>query len=533
MASNTTYRAALTIKPQYIVAFVGAVWLLALAAIAGQHAVGENASEQRAVTHYPLLEQNTSSRPLRERFEVSLSNADSERYHALYKAHAQADWQSADALIAELDNNILLGAALANRYLSEDYVSSYNELEQWLVTYSDHPKASRIHRLAMRKQPSDTAAPKAAENTSKLKGYGTVSGIGHAERPAAWAEAMRLYKTGKYSAATKHFVAAAKQTDNHWYISSAHFWAGRSANAAGNNPTAHYEKASGYGYTLYGTLARHALGNAMLEEAYAANSEHSVYDKAAVARASAYTQLGMPALAEKELRHLFTASDRDGREQLMHIAAALELPALQLRISQSLWYNTKSNHAGDYPMPAWELAERSAQTPMGLLFAIARQESGFNPNAKSRVGAKGVMQLMPKTASYIIERNRLDEVRVASADDSYPTSAFKLSNLDKPEVNLAIGAHYIDYLADKNYIDNNLIYTLTAYNAGPGKLRKWKRELETSADPLLFIESIPYRETRHYVQQVLNNHMMYALLDSGDTSALDALASGQWPHVYE
>lgn len=473
------------------------------------------------------------TRPLRDRFAVELSDDDIETYRAIFKAQAEADWAQADALLAELDDTSLLGAILADRYLDEEYLTYYDELESWMANYADHPKAARIYRLAQRKHQSGEAEPRKPQSASKLKGFGTTSGIGNTGRPMGWKAALGDLTSGRYAQAQSNFASIAKRTKNSWYKSAAHYWAGRAAALQNNGNDAQYyfSKAAEQSYTLYGVMAASALKQPILHAAYDANTKHRIYDKPAIARASAYKQLNMEARAEEELRHAYTLTDRDGQEQLLHIAAALDLPALQLRISQALWYNTKLHHTGDYPIPSWEPAERSAQAPASLLSAIARQESGFNPYARSAAGATGVMQIMPETARYIIRRNRLNEVQVASADGAAYKSPFTIDNLTKPEVNLAVGAHYVDYLAEKSYIDNSVIHILAAYNAGPGALQKWAKQYDYINDPLLFVEHIPYKETRHYVQQVLTNYIMYEMLQDHTANAINALHAGQWPKV--
>jgi hypothetical protein len=72
---------------------------------------------------------------------------------------------------------------------------------------------------------------------------------------------------------------------------------------------------------------------------------------------------------------------------------------------------------------------------------------------------------------------------------------------------------------------------IAAYNAGPGSVQTWNRTLDDQGDPLLFIESIPYRETRHYVEIVLRNLWMYELRDGHSPASMDAIAQGLWPRL--
>ena len=134
-------------------------------------------------------------------------------------------------------------------------------------------------------------------------------------------------------------------------------------------------------------------------------------------------------------------------------------------------------------------AARREGLPESLLFAIARRESGFWPEARSRVGAAGLMQIMPKTAEYVNQQ--------AGERLSLPSPLV----IDDPNHNIALGAAYFNGLMNDH--QQNRILSLAAYNAGPSRVKQWtKHRLPLDA----WIESIPFAETRAYVQTIL----MYA-----------------------
>ena len=129
-----------------------------------------------------------------------------------------------------------------------------------------------------------------------------------------------------------------------------------------------------------------------------------------------------------------------------------------------------------------------------LLWAMVREESRFYPKARSPAGALGLMQIMPGTGKWIWSKcgDRTETV-----------------DLFVPEDNLKAGAWYMDYLL--NRYDGSLPLALAAYNAGPARVQRWRRTLP-SGDVDLFIEGLPYLETRRYVQRVLGSYAFYCQL---------------------
>jgi soluble lytic murein transglycosylase len=128
--------------------------------------------------------------------------------------------------------------------------------------------------------------------------------------------------------------------------------------------------------------------------------------------------------------------------------------------------------------------KQSATIDPYFLLAIARRESAFNPNAVSSANARGLLQVLPTTGRLLKRR----------------------PNLFDPETNVAVGARYVIELLKRT--EGRIHYTLAAYNAGPGKLKGWTRSYPTE-DPILFIDLIPFKETREYVGSVLRNYYWY------------------------
>ena len=219
--------------------------------------------------------------------------------------------------------------------------------------------------------------------------------------------------------------------------------------------------------------------------------------------------LVMAGQIEEAEAELIRISPKDSKEYkaLLAYAGYANLPALALRLGSAAAPNEGRYYdAALYPTSPWQIKEGYKIDP-ALVNAIMRQESRFNPWAKSRSGAQGLMQLMPATAKSLADKDELE--------------------MDSPETNLELGQRYLEELLQTSSVDGDLLYLLVAYNAGPGNLSKWKKRWKDVKDPLLFIELIPLSETRAYVERVLSNYWIYRLREGQETPTLDAIAAGQ------
>jgi soluble lytic murein transglycosylase-like protein len=460
-----------------------------------------------------------------------VTDMDRKIYEQAFRFQDAANWKAADKVLANVSDTTLIGAVMAERYLHEDYTSTYEELSTWLKAYGDMPQAPRILALARQKQPAGAELPTIADLKPSLNGAGLRDGIHGEAMPAHWKAGLAAWGNGRYGDAARIFSGIANQDRlSPWHRSASHYWAYRAYSRLNNSNEAsrHLQRAADHPFTLYGLLAAHQLDYAMTTEL--PDVDAATLDVPAVKRAIIYNALGRSSDAEAELRALYPRLPETTRRQLATVASQLNLPALQIRIAQAgkdLIADTAA-----YPAPAW-IAHESMQADPSLVFAIARQESAFLPQSRNPYsGASGVMQLMPSTARYVIRQFHLDEIKVASLDvgglGAKPITADRLHD---PIANMTIGQHYINYLAGKPFVNGNLIHMLAAYNAGPAHLISWQERFADIEDPLLFMEMIPFRETRHYVKQVMANYIIYRQMLADDTSAADALAQGKWPTV--
>ena len=472
---------------------------------------------------------NTHTRLL----DYRISDRDLNRYQTAFDLQAKGEWKQASAVIKDIEDDTLQGALLAQRYLHEAYESRYDELASWLRHYSDMPEAPRVHALARRKSPVSASVPPVSSSKDLLKGYGTRDGMGRQSPPPRFHDGLDAWARGDYVKAATAFASAASSPKlSHWNLSATHFWAYRAYDKLSNRTKAreHLALAAAHPFTFYGALAAHASGEMPDLSNDLPRLEDAVVSLPAVKRAAYYSALGRYDAAEAEIRTLYSKAPASIRPQLMTISAELNLPGLQMRMAQALNSSALEAGAAAFPTPGW-VPEYDLSGDAVLLFAIARQESGFNPEALNPdSGATGLLQVMPNTARYVINQYRLNEVE-HTQKSAGGMPLYSVARLSDPVVNMVIGQQYLNYLSEKEYIGGNLIQLLAAYNAGPGNLLEWQERYDNIKDPLLFVERIPFKETRHYVQQVMCNYMIYDELMDGSGQQAAALLDGIWPTV--
>ena len=160
-----------------------------------------------------------------------------------------------------------------------------------------------------------------------------------------------------------------------------------------------------------------------------------------------------------------------------------------------------------YPRPYLDTIAGFAATngiDISWIYGVIRQESRFIVNARSRVGANGLMQLMPATAQWVASQIGL--------------SRFRPENVTDPSVNLRLGTAYLRLLLDR--LENNTVLATAGYNAGPHRAVAWRRTLVAPVEGAIFVETIPFDETRVYVQNVLVNTIEYSRFTERPKSSL-------------
>ena len=230
---------------------------------------------------------------------------------------------------------------------------------------------------------------------------------------------------------------------------------------------------------------------------------HDVENAQGILRAREFYARGEIAAANREYFH---TTRRMTTEQMVIAGRLAEKLGwyrlgIQVMADAQYWDDLQVRFPVVYKEHVNKAAKQTSVNPL-LIFAVARQESAFMHDAKSPAGALGLMQLMPATAKQTAQKNGL---------------SFNVQDLITPEKNIALGSRYLNHLL--GVFDGNRILAAAAYNAGPTRVKKWlNKEKGTQLPYDVWIETIPYKETRGYVQNVLSFSVIYAYRLGEETS---------------
>src|SRR6185312_6482979 len=338
---------------------------------------------------------------------------------------------------------------------------------------------------------------------------------------ASWVAGLASWRLGKRDQAQKYFVAAAESPAAvPSMVAAASFWAGRAAMVTRHPQEWHrwMSRAAEQPYSFYGLLAVRALdqepGFNWSLPALGPAELRQLQSFPGILRTLMLLQIGAREAAEAELRQ--TAQRVPSRLQplLLTIAERGGMPGLASRLAGLLHKaGGRRYDAALFPVPPWTPRAGFTLNP-ALIYAIMRQESHFDPDARSRAGALGLMQVMPGTAQHVERRGRgAQQTR---------------ERLRDPEINVGVAQRLIGQLLGEEQVRGNLFRLAAAYNGGLGKLTRMQDKTRAT-DPLLFIESIPSAETRIFLEHILSNYWIYQTRFRQPTDSLDALAAGDWP----
>jgi soluble lytic murein transglycosylase len=244
-------------------------------------------------------------------------------------------------------------------------------------------------------------------------------------------------------------------------------------------------------------------------------ADNSVVQGPEMARVRELMYWGLDNLARSEWANLISSKTRTQQQMLARYANEQDWwdLSVQATITAKMWDSLKER----FPL-AWRNLYQQYTSDKGITpsyaMAISRQESAWNPKARSPVGASGLMQVMPGTASHTVKMYNIP---------GYVNS----SQLLDPQTNIQIGTQYLEYVYQQ--FGQNRIFSSAAYNAGPGRVRSWLNTSGGKLDAVAFIETIPFSETRGYVKNVLAYDAYYRYF-MGKPDKI--LADGEWNRRY-
>jgi soluble lytic murein transglycosylase-like protein len=327
-----------------------------------------------------------------------------------------------------------------------------------------------------------------------------------------WSAGFSAYRLGQYDVAANYLerLAQVGSVTNRLRAQAA-FWAARAHMQAGDplRVVTLLSAAAREEPTFYGMLAQRMLGQdprAELSEPVLSQAGFAALMQEPHAhRAVALWQVGETEEIPEEMNRAFAGIDTRLDPEFAALTHDFHLANLELRSSETT-ARTGKLLTGLFPIPDYQPDGGYTIDP-SLVLAFARAESHFRESAGSPVGARGVMQIMPGTATHL------------GGDPS---------RLNDPSYSLMLGNRYLSELLDSNH--NNLFEVAAAYNAGPGNLQRWMGQREGKHDDaLMFIESLPAFETRDYIKRVLCYHWMYRRVMGRSAQTLDETAAGNWP----
>ena len=346
---------------------------------------------------------------------------------------------------------------------------------------------------------SSGVAYEIARNHGMSKGESAVEG----EFLAGW---IALRYLDKPATAMKHFNRLAEIAPSRTEQARAHYWLGRTYEAMGEeaSATSQYREAAQHSTVYYGQLAREKLGRGKVPEEID-NGEASAAARAKIDNDEVVRAFKIVAeTGRKTELHMFLWAfanrfkSADDMNAVASVVWGAGGPFLSVKLAKAAAAKNIDIDNWSYPvraLPDWKQIGRPVEK--ALVFGLARQESEFNPGAGSVVGAQGLMQIMPATARLIAKQHKV----------SYAPAKL----ISDPSYNVKLGAaHLGDLVADNG---GSYVLTLVGYNAGPRRAREWIAEYGDlrggQVDPIDWVESIPFQETRQYVQKVLQNTHVY------------------------
>ncbi|NVN38303.1 lytic transglycosylase domain-containing protein [Komagataeibacter swingsii] len=472
-----------------------------------------------------------------------LSPSDAARIRTALDDQSAGNFGQADDLLKQLKDNSLAGTVLAERCIHASYACATPMLEDWLAHYRDLPSAPMMQALLESRTdlPANAstrypvAAPASLNGTSGgsinaadaqnlyiqgqdqavLSKAMATPALRDASGRVAFYAGLSAWRLGEMQQAERLFALAANADNGARDLrSAASWWASRVTAHVGDMKDAMrwLVQSARCKDCFYGVLARYAL-NKNSARMYDAGVP-TVVDVSAVSarpaghRALALLQVGRVDLAEAELRTDWVSAENTNARQSIGLIAHAVGDAAETS-------DAAANRAGTsrlVPGHAIDLPQRF--TPRGgfvvdpaLIYGIVSIESRFHPAVVSRSGARGLMQLMPRTAANFVGGRKED--------------------LSNPSINLQVGQRYLMALARDGQINNHLIRLLASYAVGHTAVAHWNASEHSENESLAFLEAIPNPRIRNWIETVLLHSWMYSEKLNRRPVSLDLLAEGK------
>jgi soluble lytic murein transglycosylase-like protein len=343
---------------------------------------------------------------------------------------------------------------------------------------------------------------------------GRVGATGDWAAQAAWISGLASWRMNDWNAAYTSFREAASLAREPEFNAAAYYWTARAAQASRRpKEVAPLLKAAARSQeSFYGLMAREALGmDKRLPKSATPRDLDRIEALPNLRRASELLAMGRRAQAEELLRHQAKICNPADHRSLVQVAKKLGLPGAQFWLAHFGQPGAQVDAADRYPMPNWTPYNGWRVDP-ALAYAHIIQESNFRTDAVSPAGAVGLMQVRPGTAGDTA-RSRGTSVSAASLKD--------------PLINIDYGQAFIELIRSNSATRGQLPKVIAAYNAGPLPVERWA--YYDRGDPVLWIESIPYWETRFYVPSVMRNMWVIQGLEGEATPTLTSLVQHKWP----
>lgn len=300
-------------------------------------------------------------------------------------------------------------------------------------------------------------------------------------------------------------------------VTQSNYWLGRAQKALGQADAAReaFEIAGKYNKLYYGQLARLELGitSVGLRKLPAWQDSEAIFEQRALTKAvKLLAANGEKDLAHTLMRQLARKLSTAGEMVLgARLAQSIDAHHIAILIADTAQYRGHGLDVFNHPKDGLPRHADLAKMDKAAIYAVAWQESRFDADAVSRSGARGLMQLMPGTAKEVAGKVGV---------------AYSSKKLNDPAYNARLGSTYLASQMDR--YDGSLVLAAAAYNGGAGNVNKW---LKTFGDPrnskidaVSWVETIPFVETRKYVQRVLGSYMVYrARLGDETLTIADAL----------